>query len=101
MKTIAYLRISTNDQELKNQRLAILDYAQHHRLQIDHFLEIQASSRKSLQERGLDGLFAGMQAGDLLLVSELSCLGRSVGQVIQLVDDLVKHKVRFIASKWF
>ena len=87
MKIIAYLRVSTGGQELSNQRLAILDYAQHHHLHIDRFLEIQVSSRKSLKERGIDGLFAGMQAGDLLLVSELSRLGRSVGQVIQIVDD--------------
>ena len=99
MKIVAYLRISTGGQELSNQRLAILDYAQHHQLQIDRFLEIQVSSRKSLKERGIDGLFAGMQAGDLLLVSELSRLGRSVGQVIQIVDDLIKHQIKFIAIK--
>jgi DNA invertase Pin-like site-specific DNA recombinase len=99
MKTVAYLRISTGGQDLDNQRLAILDYAHRHRLQIDEFLEIQASSRRSLKERGLEGLFAGMHGGDLMLVSELSRLGRSVGQIIQIVDDLVKHQIRFIAIK--
>ena len=99
MKTIAYLRISTTGQELENQRLAILDYAQHNHFQIDHFIEVRASSRKSLKKRGLDSLFAGMQAGDLLLVSELSRLGRSVGQIIQLVDELIKNKIKFIAIK--
>lgn len=99
MKVVAYLRISTGGQELNNQKLAILDYAQRHQLQISQFLEVQVSSRKSLKERGIEGLFAGMQAGDLLLVSELSRLGRSVGQVIQIVDDLIKHKIKFIAIK--
>jgi DNA invertase Pin-like site-specific DNA recombinase len=99
MKTVAYLRISTGGQDLNNQRLAILDYAHRHRLQVDEFMEVQASSRKSLKQRGIDGLFAGMQSGDLMLVSELSRLGRSVGQVIQIVDDLVKYKIRFIAIK--
>jgi len=99
MKTIAYLRVSTGGQELSNQRLAILDYAQHHHLHIDKFLEVQASSRKSNKERGIDGLFADMHAGDLMLVSELSRLGRSVGQVIQIVDDLLKHQIRLVAIK--
>jgi DNA invertase Pin-like site-specific DNA recombinase len=99
MKTIAYLRISTGGQELNNQRLAILDYAHKHRVQIDEFLEVQVSSRKSLKERGIEGLFAGMSSGDLMLVSELSRLGRSVGQVIQIVDELVKNQIRFIAIK--
>lgn len=99
MKVVAYLRISTGGQELNNQKLAILDYAQRHQLQISQFLEVKVSSRKSLKERGIEGLFAGMQAGDLLLVSELSRLGRSVGQVIQIVDDLIKNKIKFIAIK--
>ena len=37
--------------------------------------------------------------GDRLLVSELSSLGRSLGQVIQIVDTLVHRKIRFITIK--
>jgi DNA invertase Pin-like site-specific DNA recombinase len=51
------------------------------------------------KERGIEGLFAGLQAGDLLLVSELSRLGRSLGQIIQIVDGLITHKIRFVAIK--
>ena len=40
-----------------------------------------------------------MAAGDRLIVSELSRLGRSLGQVIRIVDELVKRKIRFIAIK--
>ena len=40
-----------------------------------------------------------LAVGDRLVVSELSRLGRSLGQVIQIVDELVKRKVRFIAIK--
>ena len=99
MKTIAYLRVSTGAQDLNNQRLAILDYAHRHHLHVDKFLELQVSSRKSLRERGIEGLFTGLQAGDLLLVSELSRLGRSLGQIIQIVDDLIRTRIRFIAIK--
>jgi DNA invertase Pin-like site-specific DNA recombinase len=66
---------------------------------LPNFLPVHVSSRKSLKERGIDGLFAGLQAGDLLLVSELSRLGRSLGQIIQIVDDLIKNKIRFSAIK--
>ena len=34
-----------------------------------------------------------------MIVSELSRLGRSLGQVIRIVDELVKQKVRFVAIK--
>ena len=99
MTTIAYLRISTGGQELNNQRLAILDYAHRNQLQVDKFLETQASSRKTIKERGIDGLFSEVEPGDLILISELSRLGRSVGQIIQLVDEIIKRQVRLIAIK--
>ena len=99
MKNIAYLRVSTSGQELNNQRLAILDYAHKNNLQINKSVEAQSSSRKSIKERNLDQLFSNLHSGDLVLVSELSRLGRSVGQIIQLIDELIKLKVRFLAIK--
>lgn len=99
MKTVAYLRVSTVRQDLDQQRLAILDYAHRTQQTIDHFVEVKMSSRKSLKERGIEGLLAGLQAGDLLLVSELSRLGRSLGQIIQLVDRLITHQIQFVAIK--
>ena len=38
-KTIAYLRVSTSKQDLKNQKLAILDYAQKNIIRIDDFID--------------------------------------------------------------
>ena len=99
MKNIAYLRVSTTGQDLNNQRLAILDYAHKNHLQIEQFIQVQSSSRKSIKERNIEQLFSAVQSGDLVLVSELSRLGRSVGQIIQLIDELIKLKVRFIAIK--
>ena len=99
MKTVAYLRISTGSQDLANQKLAILDYARQKRFAVDRFIEAQASSRKGRDPRQIDELLGALAAGDRLVVSELSRLGRSLGQVIQLVDELVKRKIRFTAIK--
>lgn len=99
MKTIAYLRVSTGSQDLDNQKLAVLDYARQKRFAIDRFIEAQASSRKGPAERRIEELLSSLEAGDRLVVSELSRLGRSLGQVIQFVDELVKRKVRFVAIK--
>ena len=99
MKTIAYLRVSTGSQDLANQKLAVLDYARQKHFAIDRFVEAQASSRKGRDTRRIDELLEALEAGDRLVVSELSRLGRSLGQVIQLVDELVKRKVRFTAVK--
>lgn len=99
MKTIAYLRISTGSQDLANQKLAVLDYARQKRFAIDHFIETQVSSRKGRDQRRVEELLGSLAAGDRLVVSELSRLGRSLSQVIQIVDELVKRKVRFTAIK--
>lgn len=99
MKAIAYLRVSTASQDCDNQRLAILDYAHRHRMTIDKFISIQVSSRKNTIQRGVLELLKRLEPEDILLVSELSRLGRSVGQIIQMVDYLVKNRIRLVAIK--
>jgi len=99
VKTIAYLRVSKESQDVDNQRLAILDYAHRNKFRVDEFIEIAVSSRRSPQERGLDELLEKLAAGDRLIVSELSRLGRSVGQIIILVHELVRRGVAFTAIK--
>ena len=97
LKTVAYLRVSTRSQDLANQKLAILEFSQKRRFPIDQFIESRISSRKSPLERRIDEMLGTLQPGDRLLVSELSRLGRSLSQVIQIVETLVRRKIRFIA----
>src|SRR5438093_9534631 len=99
MATTAYLRVSTGTQDLANQKLAILEYARRKKFPINEFVEVQISSRKKPRQRGIDGMLERLAPGDRLIVSELSRLGRSLGQVIHIVDELVKRKIRFTAIK--
>ena len=85
--------------DLANQKLAILEFSQKRRFTVDEFIEARISSRKSPLERRIDEMLGRLQMGDRLLVSELSRLGRSLGQVIQIVDTLVHRNIRFIAIK--
>ena len=39
MRTVAYLRVSTAQQDVRSQRLAILEYARQHDFRIDDFIE--------------------------------------------------------------
>ena len=99
MKTVAYLRVSTRSQDLANQKLAILEFSQKRRFPIDQFIESRISSRQSPLERRIDEMLETLEPGDRLLVSELSRLGRNLSQVIQIVETLVRRKIRFIAIK--
>ena len=91
LKTVAYLRVSTRSQDLANQKLAILEFSQKRRFPIDQFIESRISSRKSPLERRIDEMLGTLEPGDRLLVSELSRLGRSLSQVIQIVETLVQR----------
>ncbi len=46
-KIIAYIRTSTDKQDLNNQRLEILEFARKKDLKIDEFVQITMSSRKT------------------------------------------------------
>ena len=82
MKTLAYLRVSSGAQELANQKYAILDYAQQQGIAIDEFVEAQVSTRRAIEKRGINEAIERLSTGDRLIVSELSRLGRSLGQII-------------------
>jgi len=99
MATIAYLRVSTVGQDLDQQRLAILDYAQKHRVTVNAFVETQRSSQQARQRAELMQMIEGLQPGDRLIVSELSRFGRSLGQILQIIDLLIQKEVRLVAIK--
>ena len=54
VKTVAYLRVSTAQQDVRSQRLAILEYARKHDFRIDDFIEATASGQASEKRRWLD-----------------------------------------------
>ncbi|MCP4143438.1 MAG: recombinase family protein [Chloroflexi bacterium] len=99
MKTLAYLRVSKDSQDIANQKLAIHEYAHLNKIKVDEFIEISASSRKSTRERRIDELLERLNPNDRLIVSELSRLGRSVGQIIRIIDELINQKIIFVAIK--
>jgi DNA invertase Pin-like site-specific DNA recombinase len=98
-KTVAYLRVSTDKQDLNNQKLEILEYARRHDLKVDEFIEIAISSRQNARQRRIDELLARLMDSDTLIVTELSRLGRSTSEVIALINELIQRKIRVIVVK--
>ena len=90
MKVVAYTRISTDEQDLEKQKHLLLGYAQQHELLIDQFIEVAVSSRESQQQRKIDLLLDILGAGDLLLVAELSRLGRNMLETLNIINQLGK-----------
>jgi len=98
-KTIAYIRASTDKQEVNNQRLEILEYARKRDLKIDDFIQVTMSSKRTTKQRRIDEMMERLEGSDTLIATELSRLGRSTAEVIDLVNHLLKRKVRVIFTK--
>src|ERR1700680_4671776 len=98
-KTIAYIRASTDKQDLNNQKLEILEFSRKKELKVDEFVEITISSRKTSKQRRIDEVLALLGGSDTLVVTELSRLGRSTAEVIALINGLVARNIRIIILK--
>jgi len=100
MAVIGYVRVSTDRQSVENQRLAILEWANREGARVDGWVEARGvSSRKAPAARRLDELCERLAPGDTLVVAELSRLGRSVGQIAILMDELHGRQIRVVSIK--
>ena len=98
-KTVAYLRVSTDKQDLNYQKLELLEYARRHELHINEFIEVAMSSRQTSKQRRIDELLTQLADSDTLIVTELSRLGRSTAEVVALVNKLLQRNIRIIVIK--
>ena len=80
-----YARVSTEEQSLGRQRSALGDAG------CDQIIEEVQSGVKARHR--LDRLLSGLQAGDELFVTELDRLGRSTGEAIVMMDELIRRGV--------
>jgi DNA invertase Pin-like site-specific DNA recombinase len=98
-RTIAYIRVSTDEQDVNKQRLEILDYAHRNGMKINEFISIEISSQRTPKDRRIEEMMGKLRSDDTLIISELSRLGRSIPEVIGLVNSMVARKIRLIVIK--
>jgi len=96
MTTIGYLRVSTDEQDLLQQEHLLLKHAQQNQLQIDRFISVEVSTRKSLRERRIEELLNALSSGDTVIVAELSRLGRNMFQTLDLINKMSEMGVKLI-----
>lgn len=95
----AYIRVSTDKQSIENQRFELLKYADGKKLQIDTWIEETISATKSIQDRKLGQVLFQMKENDLLLVSELSRLGRNLMEVMSVLHQCMERNIKVITLK--
>jgi len=97
--TYAYIRVSTDKQETENQKFEILKYANEKRLGNVEFIEETVSGRKSWKDRKIGVLIPELQKGDILIVTELSRLGRSMLEIMELLSILLRNGIELHVVK--
>lgn len=86
MATIGYIRVSSNKQTLEHQRYEIENFAIREGIKIDNWVEEKISSRKALKNRKLGELLENLQTNDILISCEISRLGRSLLEVMRILE---------------
>ena len=86
MATYAFIRVSTLEQDTEKNKIDILQqFANRLKLGNVEFTEEQCSGKINYKERKLGALIESMQAGDVLIVPELSRIARSITQILEVI----------------
>ncbi len=99
-QVISYLRVSTAEQDLEKNKADILKFVNDKKWgQHVEFVEEKVSGLKSWKRRKLFDVVQSMQAGDKLVVPELSRLGRSLVEVLEVLNVLTDKDVGVYSVK--
>lgn len=96
-----YIRVSTDKQNAENQKFEITQYLKRNNFSENvNWIEETVSGTKNHKKRIL-GKYLQKEFGsnDTLVVSELSRLGRSLFDVMTILNDLISKKVKVISIK--
>jgi DNA invertase Pin-like site-specific DNA recombinase len=89
----AYIRVSTDRQDLDNQRHGVIEYAKAQGLEPLTFFDDTVTGKKSWRERDLGKLLEQAGKGDVLLVAEISRLARSTLQVLEILQHAAEKEI--------
>lgn len=99
MSIIGYIRVSTDKQTLTHQKHEIEQFAQKQDIKIDKWVEETISSRKPLNKRKLGQLLEELNNGDILIASEISRLGRSLLEVMKILENCLNKDCEVWTTK--
>ena len=99
MTYFAYLRVSTSQQDAENQKLSVLDYCNRHHFMPVTYIEDTRSGKVSWRSRPIGDLLKKAHADDYIIVAEISRLGRSALQVLEILEYAATKKVSVHIAK--
>ncbi len=99
MKTVGYIRVSSEVQDTEKNKAEILLYANQNRLGHVDWVTETITGTKSWRNREIAHVVAELVSGDWLIVPELSRLGRSTLDILEILGKLKEKNVNVAAIK--
>lgn len=99
MANFAYLRVSTDRQDAKYQKLGILDYCNTKNINNLKIVEDTISGAASWRDREIGKLIENGITGDIIIVAEVSRLGRSILQVLEIMEIAAQKGISIHIAK--
>jgi DNA invertase Pin-like site-specific DNA recombinase len=99
MKTVAYLRISTVDQDIEKNKNDILQLANEKKLGNVEFIEEKISGTVSWKNRKIYNIIQSANKDDNIIVSELSRLGRSMLEIMEILSIAAEKQISIFSVK--
>lgn len=94
-----YARVSTDEQDVKNQMLGVNDYLTLRAMKDRRIFTDNASGKTDWRARALGNMLAEMKNGDWLVVSEISRLARSTLGVLEIMAAFAAKDIQIHAVK--
>jgi DNA invertase Pin-like site-specific DNA recombinase len=94
-----YIRVSTDKQTVENQRFEINKFCKTEKIKIEKWIEETISGTKTLDKRKLGDLLKLVKAGDIIICSELSRLGRSFFMIMSILSGCMERGVKIWTIK--
>ena len=98
-RTVSYLRVSTINQDLEKNKAEILTFANDRKFGHVEFFEEKVSGNKSWKERKIKDIIDDLGAGERLIVPELSRLGRSMLEIMEILSVAKQKEICIYAIK--
>jgi DNA invertase Pin-like site-specific DNA recombinase len=101
-RTVSYLRVSTADQNTEKNKKEILLFANDRKFGNVDFFEETVSGKKSWKEREIKNIIDELGEGDRLIVPELSRLGRSMLEIMEILAVAKEREIHIydIKGNW-
>ncbi|WP_270276402.1 master DNA invertase Mpi family serine-type recombinase [Weissella confusa] len=94
-----YIRVSTEKQSLQNQKYEIREFCLKKSCVVDKWVSETISATKKLSERKLSQLMKKVKKGDVIVVSEISRLGRNLLQIMSILNYCMEKEVEILTVK--